>query len=197
MSLKSDLLRRRAAGLMISSGTAITYRRVTRASGPEPYANPPRISGGITLAATLNAAATSLTITAQALAGRVVAGDRFRIGSTTFEASAAANDDSANQIVVPLTFAAPATIASGSAVTPLWAADYTVQATVTPMGRQLREDILVEMRDLQVVVAARDLPFEPFQQDRVVLPDGDNREVVAIMPLMADGIAYAWRLQVR
>ncbi len=197
MSFKSDLLRRRAVGLMASSGTAITYRRITRAAGPEPYANPPRISGAMTLAATLNAAATSMTITAQALVGRVVAGDRFRIGNTTFQASVASNDDGANRIVVPLTFAAPATVASGTTVTPLWSADYTVQATVTPMGRQLREDILVEMRDLQVVVAAQNLPFEPFQQDRVVLPDGDSREVVAIMPLMADGIAYAWRLQVR
>jgi hypothetical protein len=182
---------------MVGSGTALSYRRITRSAGPEPYANPPRIGGAMMLAATLNAAASSMTITAQSLAGRVVSGDRFQIGATTFEASAVAQDDGANRIVVPLTFAAPTTIASGTAVAPIWSADKRVRGIVSPMRRQLREDVLLEMRDLEVTVAARDLSFEPFPQDRVILPDGDSREVVAIIPLMADGIAYAWRLQVR
>ena len=199
MTIKSDYLRRRTAGLMGTESGVITYRRITRKDGAEPYPNPPRISGALTVAATLNAGSSSLVLGATVLFGRVIAGDRFRVGAsaTVFGAQAEALDNGANQITVPLTVAAAATVAIGTAITPVWSADRETKALITPLSRRLREDVLLEARDLQVTIAAADLPFEPFVQDRVVLPGGDIREVVAIMPMMADGIPYAWRLQVR
>jgi hypothetical protein len=199
VTLKSEHLRRRAAALLGLEGGVITYRRTTRKDGYEPYPNPPRNSGALTLASTLTAGATSLVLGASALVGRIIAGDRFRLGATIppVEAQAEALDDGANRITVPLTFAAPATIASGTAVTPIWSADREIKAVIAPMSRRLREDVLLETRDLQITIAGADISFEPYVQDRVVLPGGDVREVVAIMPMMVDGFPFAWRLQVR
>lgn len=199
MTIKSEYLRRRAAGLMATESGVVTYRRTTRKDGPEPYPNPPRIGGTLALAATLNAGATTMLLGASLLFGRVVAEDRFRVGTsaTVFQAAGEALDDGANRITVPLTFAAPATLASGTAITPIWSADREITAIIQPLSRRLREDVLLEMRDLQVTIAATAMPFEPYVQDRIVLPGGDVREVVAIIPMMADGVPYAWRLQVR
>lgn len=199
MTVRSDNLRRRTALVLGSKGGIVTYRRTTRKDGYEPYPNPPRIGGTLSLAAALNAGSSSLTIGATVLVGRIIAGDRFRIGTsaTVFQAASEALDDGANRITVPLTFAAPSTVASGTALTPIWAADRELRAVIQSLSRRLREDVLLEMRDLQVTISADDLPFEPFVQDRIVLPGGDVREVVAIMPMMMDGLPYAWRLQLR
>jgi len=167
-------------------GGRVTYRHITRLAGPDPAPNPARIAGP-----------TTFGLRGTAMVGRFIAGDLLRIGDAILAVAADAVADN-NAATVTITAGLPVGLADGAAVAVEWLnvrAD--VPAEIQGLGERIPDGTLVEMRDLFLTIAAGNLPWPPASGDEVALPGGDIRSVVVAQPIMEEGIAVTWRVQVR
>lgn len=173
----------------------VTFRHIATLSGVDPAQNPPRVSG---LVVDGNPAQgdTSMGVRAAALVGRFVPGDRLFIGDAilTVAADAVAAGNAAS---LTLTAGLPGPLADGEGIAVAWVNEATCVADIVGLGRRVPDGRLIKTRDLFLTVAARLLPFEPDVGDRVTLPSGDVREIVALTPMFLDGIPISYRIQVR
>jgi hypothetical protein len=177
-------------------GGRVTYRHITRLAGPDPAPNPARIAGLVVNGNPL-AGATTFGLRGTAMVGRFIAGDLLRIGDAILAVAADAVADN-NAATVTITAGLPVGLADGAAVAVEWLnvrAD--VPAEIQGLGERIPDGTLVEMRDLFLTIAAGNLPWPPASGDEVALPGGDIRSVVVAQPIMEEGIAVTWRVQVR
>lgn len=199
MPSRADVHRIRAKRLMAVRGSPVTLRLVDLSSGPQPLPSPPRHSG-LAVAGAHTAGATTLTLQSVGLTGRVVAGDRFTatdlLDCWLVAASEVADNDDGT-IDIPLTFALPASLPDGHAITVDWKNELHLQGQPRwSMGKHLQDGKMIEVRQVKCVLAAIDLTRDPKAQDRLLVW-GDERTVVDAIPYTVDGIAVTWELTAR
>lgn len=197
MSRVTAYLQRRTARFIrgrTMNPTTITYRRVTKTTGPSPALNPPR-HGAITVSGAHLAAATTLALSSTEFAGRVVAGDRFLIGTYWVEAASDAVA-AANAVAVPLAYGLPVALAGGEEVTPRWSRDIECIASLKPGMQRMVDGKLTQVSDYSLTIAAADLGDITPEPADVVTWKGVKGTVLTVQPMLADGDPYAFVLQV-
>lgn len=177
-------------------GTTVTLRRFSTTTGPKPEPNPPHVED-LKLSGNYSVGVTTINLGATKLHGRILVGDKLRIGDDTYEVSVGATAVN-NAATVTLSSPLLESFLDGEVVTPVWAADSVIPAMINPFGRHLVDGTLIESSDLQVSISLHSLKgVEPKLTDIVILKSGDARRIVAIMPMMVTGEVAGYTLQTR
>lgn len=182
-----------------SWGVSIGYRSVT---GSGLTQNPP-VGEDYTVAANASAGASSVSITADFIQGRLNAGDRLTIAgnATTYTVQApgaqAASDAFAS---VPISPVLAANAAAGAAVTFDFARDHAVRAAVADyMARDFQGAVKSGDRRLVVLQSALDaagMTEAPASGDRVTF-EAAPYNVESVKAIYQGSEPYAWELQIR
>lgn len=177
---------------------AITYRRVTRLTGPQPAVNPPSdeslLVNGVTALG-----ATTIALRAPAVTGFLKAGDKFSIAGNA-QVYTVGNQVSASNGVFSGVAISPALVAQaadGAAVTPTWAADTAIVCAALSYPLHLVDGTSIIQGDLQIVVAALDLAFDPAVGDVLIMSDGRRRKIVSVTSADPGDYTAFWSLQAR
>lgn len=176
-------------------GTRVTIRTPSVVPGSAPQPNPPRATA-LRLGVDAIQGATTITVTADQLSGRFVAGDRLTLGNQvlTVQSTATASGNSASVAVSPGLAEARS---MGAAITPTWSADRTVPAAVAGYARRLVDGTLIEARDFAVTVSSHNLGATPTLQDTLILASGEVRRIVTVTPQLVQGEPSGYLLQAR
>lgn len=197
MSIRAQHSRRQAAQQMRLHPVWITLRRLTRADGPYPAQNPPRVQGSLALAGAHQAGDTIVAVRATRLQGRIIVGDIIAIGTSKHTATIAATDTGTNMIAVTISPPLAAPAADGAAVSATWLGEKRLPCRQQDFGLRMTDGEKIIAGDQKITVAAIDLSFEPKAEDQVILPDGKLLTVVNVFPSRIDGQAILWDLHTR
>lgn len=196
MSLDS-FVRRRIQNRTKRVSAEVTIRRVTRTTGPTPLVNPPDVTG-LAVAAATAAGSSTIGLVATAARGRLVQGDQFSVaGDVTIytigvPVTAAGNGFAAVPFAPPLA----ANADQDAAVSLFYAADISVRVRIAAYPMRLIDGSLIQAGDLQIIVPAASIPFEPENTHQVIF-DGRTHQIIAVTPERVAEQVGLWRLQCR
>jgi hypothetical protein len=175
----------------------IIYRHISVQAGANPAPNPPRYANLVVNGAALPGAST-LGVRGSPLVGRFIAGDQIKlaVGGEIFNVIADAVAVS-NAAVLTLSGVLPYAVSDGDPIIPIWLNERSIVADIVGLGTRVPDGHIIQTRDLFLTIAANSIPWEPRNGDRITLPSGDVREVVAWTPALVDGVPISYRLQVR
>ena len=189
--------------LIAVQGGPVVLRKVTTLAGANPAPNPP-VFDNLVVDGSFAAGVMSIDMRANPITGRLIAGDRFQIGSTVYTvvAPGAISPTTSDELPgVPFTPALAAPASDGDLVTiVLFAADTALQALVTDMPSRLINGETVTEKDHQVRFLAADLRagVEPQIGDEILLQAGiEPAKVISVSHLEIQGVHYGWACHVR
>ncbi len=179
------------------TGAQILLRQVSGTGGPSPLINPPRVTGAV-LSAPVSQMATAVSIAATTAAGRLVPGDIINAAGVQLVVTTAA---AALPVMTPGFGAigiqpAPAAIASGTPVTFTFGADLIVFGEILSYPISLIDGDKIRSRDLQVKIAAYNLPDE-IPPDWSIIINGREMAVLSAVPTFMRGEIMSWTIQAR
>ena len=190
-----DRFRTRTNRLINRTGKVITYRRITKLTGPNPAINPPS-TGSLQAAAIALTGATTINLTSPSVSGRLVAGDKLTIAGAVYtltsEVVAVANTFTGLTFTPTLA----ADVAAGDAVLVAFSADVTVTARISGYSENMMGGTLVQIGDFNVVIPATQITFTPTIVDKLII-DGIPRSIVSVTPQYAASLPASWRIQAR
>lgn len=202
MTTGDDTIIRRYADAVERRGTKVTLRRTTLVNGVSPN---PAVLVSPVLDGNHSSGATSIAIRAGQATGRIIAGDKLKIGALdpiTVSATATARLPSMDPSVTPnpgfasvsLAAPLPSGQADGAVIVPTWVADQQVWVVLTgaPINmtndRILAGDLFVRMPSFNTA--------QPLM-DQQLLVNGDWRTVVNVRPVFWNTLISAWDVQAR
>lgn len=194
-----DRLRGRVQAITERTGTTITYRRITRSSGPAPLQNPPigRLTGW-TAGATASSGLTSLPIQAgSGVVGRMVAGDQISFPGHGPYTLATMTSASAGAFVATITTPTTEGLTIGDPATVTWSGDTQILARISAFPRRLVDGNLILATDLQVVVPATQLPVAPVALLDQLVIGGVVHIIVSAQPAYVQTQVGLWNIQAR
>lgn len=190
-------IKSRVKHLARKTGTSIIYRKIDRTSGPNPSVNPATADAAQTVGAA-SAGASSLTITATALRGYVVPGDRIIISghptAYTITNTVTASGNTLTGVTFTPVLASP--VSGGTAITFGWLNDTTILARISSKPIFNKGDTLVQDGDLSVIVPALSIAFPPRQVDKLIIA-GVAHTIVSSTPGYARNEVAIWTIQAR
>lgn len=179
----------------------LTYRRITRTSGPTPAVNPPNLAGSVTVSGNTAQGAPTITLAVTKVNGNgfLKAGDTFTIaGDTTVYTVGTDTQNSGNSFPnVPISPVLARAAADGAAVALTFAADTrSVPAAMASYPLGIINGTSIIMGDQRVIIAALDLPgITPVNGDVVI--DGAVQRVIKNVNSLDSSVSVAWDLQAR
>lgn len=189
-------IRARIAYNIHKVGKQMTYRRVTKSSGPNPKLNPP-----LAVAPTVNG--NFLTgvsaIDFDEVSGRVVPGDKFTISgdATVYTITNTVDDDDSDRLInVKFTPALAKDAADGTAVTFTWAADTQISARVMSYPMNQVDGDNIRLTDLMILIAGTDIDFTPMPGDNILI-NSDVIQVLSARPNYVKEMVGDWQVQGR
>lgn len=177
-------------------GTTVTVRKVSVVAGSIPSPNPPRIEGSLTLSGAHTVGASALNVAASTLAGTIKAGDSLKVGAVTYKVTGDATS-TVNTATVTITPNLASSQSDGTVVTPTWKADTKVPAAITNYNRRLVDGNLIQASDFQVSISSYQLDSIPTVSDLLIMPWGELRKIMTIVPQLVQGETVGYVLQAR
>lgn len=192
-----DHVRSRIASLSERVSKEIVYRRVVSPYGQNASPSPPS-HGGLIVDATAALGATQITISSSFAVGRLVAGDKLTIvgDSTVYSVTAPISAVDNKFTNVPITPALVQQAAQGASVSAAFAADLKVMVRVAAFPLQLVNGTTIRATDLQVVIPAILLAFEPSTTDMLII-DSKIHKIINVSPGYVASQVGLYRIQAR
>lgn len=192
---------RQAQRVVFRRGHAITFRKVTRKTGPNPAVNPPVIAGAVTVAGNTPQGAAALTLAVAKVNSTsfLKAGDQIAIAgdSQTYTVTADTLNTGSQFVSVPISPALAQAAAGGAAVTLTYAGDtLNVPAALQSYPLAVVAGGAVTMGDMRVTIAVLDLPgITPTTFDLLI--DGATVRTIVSVSSGDSSVPVFWQLQAR
>ena len=190
-----DRIRTRLNKLVAKAGKTITYRRVNNLVGPNPAVNPPS-TGSLQASAAAIIGATTISLTAPSVSGRLIVGDMLCIGGNDYTITAqsiASGNVFTNVAITPPLLT---NVSINDPVNATFVADMQIQARISGYSDNVIAGTLVQMGDLQLIVPATQLSFTPAITDKLIV-DGIQKSIITVAPQFAASKPGSWRIQAR
>ncbi len=200
----NGLLTQYANAVKLRGVTPAILRRATKTTGPNPVPAPPIYVNAVVGGAT-EAGSNTISISAAAANGSLVAGDQIMISNITYTVTApvaASLDLSAPGFAnVPVTPVVPALIAAGLPVAFNFLLDQAVYINVTAYSQGLVDGTVIQSADLMMTLAVWDLlsgtPITPPNPTDQIIFNGTAYSIVSITPKIALGGVIGYSVQAR
>lgn len=200
MTAFDDRIRARVEAITERTGSrAVTYRRVTRTSGPTPVQNPPIGSlSGWTAQASATVGANSVPIAAgSGVIGRMIAGDTVAFPTHGPYTLASAATAVAGVFTPTFTSTITENVTLGDAVTAVWAADTEILARISGFPRRFVDGTLILATDLMVIVPGTQLATAPAALLDQLVIGGVIHIIISAQPSYAQTQVGLWNIQAR
>jgi hypothetical protein len=195
-----DTLNRRVADALARRGNQrVTLRHLTTSGPPHLLPNPPTLVSPVLDGDTASGTST-IAIRAEDARGRMLDGDKLRIGDIIYRITATANSRALTATepgfdAVAITPGLVASLTDGAEITPIWSADTTVTALVQSYPLRLVDGTRIQSRDLMVTIAAYGLE-QPSLTDQIII-GADIRSIMGVTPTYAGDRVVRWEIQAR
>jgi hypothetical protein len=185
-------------------GTTAILRRAAKTGGPNPVPMPP-LCENPEVAQLTAAGSGSISISASAANGALVAGDQMTIAGVTYTVQAQAlsqpNSAAPGFLSVPVLPLVAADIAAGTPVAFTFSLDQAVYVTVGTYALGLIDGAVIQSADLQFTLANWDLSagmpiVAPTQTDQIIF-NGSQMSIQAITPKIIMGAIVGYSIQAR
>lgn len=185
------------AQMITDYGTPVTVRRVTTLTGPAPAPNPFVLNGLIANGSFL-LGATTVSLKATQLNGRLIAGDAIQFTGDATKYVVGSQIISAANGLASITIAPGLAVAvtNGESANVLFSADVSVSAFVTSYPTRLVNGTSIQNGDLKVRMLASALTYEPKATDKILL-GANSYSIVNVKSMDIQGAPYGYSLQAR